>query len=226
MIASYIIVSLFFSFATPAQVFKSEEFLKTYIYDGSSSRSYFGAKVWCEDRNATLVQLKSEEETNWIFDHIDPSSGFYLGVQMSSRNKNVTQFLDDSPITTTGTVKILTLGTGFRPRMNVTYLLWTNGVKNGRTEVVVTARTTQSARSRLHHDASKPTTTSTSQVRWLWATAVNCNFQHNFLHSFRVTTIMHFNGFESDFLQIVRCILVLLRWCNSCLCVYAALRSQ
>jgi len=81
--------------------YKSHEFGKRYLVATGVSLRYDKAYELCEANNATLVQIRSPKESQWIETNIKPTAEFFLGSRaLSDSNKPMhpTHFLDGSPI--------------------------------------------------------------------------------------------------------------------------------
>jgi len=82
------------------EVHRSLEHGKEYLLK-EEKYNYHEARQLCEANNATLVQIRSLNESKWIKDNTKPKNFFHLGVRSVDGSVSATaptQFLDGSPI--------------------------------------------------------------------------------------------------------------------------------
>lgn len=76
------------------KVFENEKLGKKYFYDTNIKLNYSQAKQFCYRNDATLVQLKSRQETDWILNSVRPKDEFHLGVAAVSKWNQFSHWLD------------------------------------------------------------------------------------------------------------------------------------
>jgi len=70
---------------------------KEYMYNSPTRITYQESIKVCDANNATVVQIRSKNEFDWILQHINPDAMFHIGVRVNG-TLTPTHFLDGSRI--------------------------------------------------------------------------------------------------------------------------------
>lgn len=70
---------------------------KAYIYE-PTKMNYTAAVAYCKSRNASLVMIRSQQETDWIRANVKPNDEFHMGIASMTNGNAKLIYLDNTSV--------------------------------------------------------------------------------------------------------------------------------